>query len=90
MESNKTQQFTYQDRLHLKQNILNLSKSDWKSICTCILIPNEEKITINTAGVYFCLMSLSDDTIIKINQYIKHTQQMKNEHTNSGKTATSK
>ena len=63
---------SYEEKIELKSKILQLSKDDWKSICTCILIPNNEKITINKGGGFLCLMNISDKSIIKIKKYIKH------------------
>lgn len=62
----------YQANLELKKQILALTKDDWKSICTCILIPNNESITISKGGVFFCLMNISDNSILKIKEYINH------------------
>ncbi len=70
--------FSYNDRLKLKKQILELTPSDWKNICQSILIPNQENITINRGGVFFCLTKICDDSILKIENYIKHRKQ--NEH----------
>lgn len=68
--------FGYEYRLKLKKLIEEeLDESDWKCICKSILIPNEENITINKGGVCFCLNNISDDSVIKIKDYIEHKQQ---------------
>ena len=64
--------FSYTEKIELKKEIMELSKEDWKSICTGILIPHNENITISKGGVFFCLMNISDSSVIKIKEYINH------------------
>ena len=62
----------YEERSKLREDILKLKPTHWTSICTGILIPNNENITINKSGVHFCLMSISNESIDKIKRFIKH------------------
>lgn len=70
MSTDKLQKF--KEMQVLKKDILNLNKTDWKCICQCILIPLSEKITITKRGVFFCLMTISDDAVQRIKEYISH------------------
>jgi hypothetical protein len=63
---------TYNEKIKLKTQILKLSKDDWKAMCKYILIPNNEKITINQQCVCFCLLKLSEKSIKQIQEYILH------------------
>lgn len=74
MENTK---YDYNERIKLKKDILNLSHTEWKDICSCILIPNNENITINRNCTVFDLMSVSDKSIIQIKKYINHTKNVK-------------
>lgn len=67
----------YNDRLNLKDIILNLSKNNMESICTHILLPNHENVTVNQSGVFFDLMTLSDTSIQQIKKHIDHIKQIK-------------
>lgn len=68
---NKTK-YTYSDRKQLKNEIECLDKNDWESIVTGILKANNENITINSNGVCIDLMTISDNSIVKIKEYIQH------------------
>lgn len=63
---------TYEQKLKLRQEILSLTSDDWKSICSIILIPNNENLTVNENGVYFCLNNISNKSIQSIITYIQH------------------
>ena len=68
----KQMSLTYEQKLKLRQEILSLSPDDWKSICSIILIPNNENLTVNENGVYFCLNNISNKSIQSIINYIQH------------------
>ncbi len=61
----------------LRDNIMKMKKDDWKSICLCILMPNNENITIGHGGVFFCIDKLSDKSIQQIEEYIEHSKTVK-------------
>ena len=63
---------SYEEGLLLRAEILSLDENDWKSICTCILKPNNEPMTICKTNVFFNLMAISDNSINKIREYIRH------------------
>lgn len=73
-----TNKYTYEYRLQLKEIILNLPKNACESICTHILIPNGENITVNQSGVLFDLNTISNHSIEQIKQYIDHMRLMNN------------
>ncbi len=64
----------HQELLQLRADLLALSPDDWLSICKCILIPNDENITINKSGVHFCLMSISEQSISDMKKFLVHKQ----------------
>ncbi len=70
-------QTSFEARTILKERLLALTKDDWVSICTGILIPNHENITINKSGVFFCMLNLSDESVLKIKNYIDHKNTFK-------------
>lgn len=66
----------YNEMKKMKKEILKLNKTDWESICKSILLPSNEKITITKRGVFFCLLNISEESINKINSYIRHKKKV--------------
>jgi hypothetical protein len=66
--------YTYKDLTVIKDEMMKMDKNKWKEICVRILIPNEEKITINQSGVWFCMLSLSEKTIDAIKEFLVFTE----------------
>ncbi len=62
---------------NLREKIMKLKKDDWKSICLCILMPNDENVTISHSGVFFCIDKLSEKSISQIEEYIDHIKTIK-------------
>lgn len=71
------QPYSYQELIKLQETIMNLSTTDWESICKHILIPNDENITINKNGVLFNLVTLSPKSIHQIHKHIEHIEHIK-------------
>jgi len=70
--------FTYEEKLKLKEEILKLTPNDWTSICTGILIPNNERLTIKQGGVFFCLINTSNKSVNAIKRFIEHKNSFNN------------
>ncbi len=61
---------SHADKLILKRNLMRMPKSDWEFICKCILLPNKESLTITKGGVFFCLMNISDKSVMEIQKFV--------------------
>jgi hypothetical protein len=69
--------FTYQDKLVLKENIEKLTENEWIQIYY-ILKNNNESITINTNGVFFDLINISNKSLTKIKEMINNKNRKEN------------
>lgn len=64
--------FTYEDKLKLKEEILKLSKNDWWNIYNNILLKKNEPVTVNSSGLLFDLINISNESLSLINNYINN------------------
>ena len=62
--------FTYEDKLKLKEEIINLTKYDWINIYNDILKKNGESYTTNSSGLFFDLINISNESLNMIKDYI--------------------
>ena len=61
--------FDYQEKIKLKNSIIDLSEDEWIHIFY-IIKNNKEQYTVNKNGLFFDLINISNDTLTKIKHYI--------------------
>ena len=69
--------FTYENKLKLKEDILNLTKNDWWNIYNNILEKNDEPITVNNTVLLFDLINISNKSLTLIKNYIDNINNRK-------------
>jgi hypothetical protein len=76
---NKISQKSYEERKFFFENIKNLVKNEYEELYR-ILKRGEEEYTENSNGIFFNVLSISEDTFLKMNEYMTFCLKNRKEH----------